>query len=71
MTKRLTFSVDEAAEMLGIRRSGLYNAIERGEIPCLRIGKRILITRQTLEGMLGKIDQDSPANEPVDRTREP
>ena len=49
---RLTYSVTEAAKALGLSRNSCYAACERGELPCLRIGKRILIPRAKLERLL-------------------
>jgi excisionase family DNA binding protein len=46
--ERLVYSVEEAAELLGISRAFCYEAVNRGEIPCLRIGRRILIPRSAL-----------------------
>ncbi len=50
--QRLTYSVDEAAELLGISRASAYEAIRRGEIPHIKIGKRILIPRVALDDLL-------------------
>jgi excisionase family DNA binding protein len=45
---KLTMSVEEAAEALGISKSAAYNAVHRGEIPSLRIGRRILVPQAGL-----------------------
>lgn len=45
---RLTYTVEEAAAVLGISRAFAYEAVHRGEIPHLRIGRRILIPRSAL-----------------------
>ena len=50
--EKRTFSVEEAAEFLGISRAGAYIAIRRGEIPHIRIGRSILIPRHALEQLL-------------------
>ena len=42
----------EAAEALGISRNKGYMAARRGEIPTIKIGKRILVPRAALERML-------------------
>jgi len=52
MTERLTLTVVEASELLGVSRNSLYEAIRRGEVPHLRIGRRIVIPRRQLEGLL-------------------
>jgi excisionase family DNA binding protein len=51
-TQRLTMTVEEAAEVLGISRATAYDAVSRGEIPCIRIGRRILIPKVALERLL-------------------
>ena len=48
----LAFSVAETARLLGLSREGAYQAIHRGDIPAVRIGKRILVPRAALEQLL-------------------
>lgn len=50
---RLTLTVEEAAETLGVSRAFAYEAVRRGEIPSIRIGRRILIPKVGLERLLG------------------
>ena len=38
-----TVSVPKAAEALSISRSGAYAAVRRGDIPSIRIGKRVVV----------------------------
>jgi excisionase family DNA binding protein len=45
---RATVSVPEAAKILGVSRSHLYNMINHGHIPALRLAKRRRITREWL-----------------------
>jgi excisionase family DNA binding protein len=47
-----TMSVDEAAGELGIGRNQAYAAAKAGQIPAIRIGKRLLVLRFPLERML-------------------
>ena len=49
---RLTYTVDEAAQLLGISRNSAYEAVRRGEIPTISIGRRILVPRNRLEELL-------------------
>jgi len=49
---RLTYSVEETAKILGLGRTATYQGIERGEIPSIRIGKRILVPGVALEQLL-------------------
>ena len=55
-TEKLTLTVDEAAQALGLSRNSCYQAVETGALPSLRIGKRILIPRFALERLLAGID---------------
>jgi excisionase family DNA binding protein len=48
----LALSVAETARLLGLSREGAYQAVRRGEIPSIRIGKRILVPRTALELLL-------------------
>jgi excisionase family DNA binding protein len=41
------------AELLGISRSAAYRAVARGEIPTIRIGRRLLVPTAKLYAMLG------------------
>jgi excisionase family DNA binding protein len=49
---RLTYTVEEAARLLGISRNSAYEAVRRGELPTIRLGRRILIPRSRLEDFL-------------------
>lgn len=51
-----TVSVEYAAAMLGLGRNTVYCAIRRGELPVLRIGRRIVVRRATLERLLADPD---------------
>lgn len=48
----LTVSVERAAHLLGLGRTTLYAAIRRGEVPALRIGRRCVVRRSTLDRLL-------------------
>ena len=49
---RLTLTVQEAAQRLGIGRAQGYAAARLGQIPTIRIGKRLLVPVAALERML-------------------
>lgn len=46
---RLTVSVEEAAVLLGISRALAYELVRRGELPRLRLGRRVVVPRKALE----------------------
>jgi len=61
--ERLTFSVEEAAELIGVGRSAAYEAVRRGEIPVIRIGRRVLVPRSRLFQMLNGSAPETPGTE--------
>lgn len=50
---RLTYTIDEAAVLLGVSRNFAYAQVEKGAIPSVRLGRRRLIPRAALEKLLG------------------
>jgi excisionase family DNA binding protein len=47
---RLTVPVwPDAAQTLGIGRNAAYDAIARGEIPVIRLGRKLLVPKRALE----------------------
>jgi excisionase family DNA binding protein len=57
MERDRVYSVDEAARKLKIERKTAYVAIQRGEIPSIRIGRRILVPAAAFNRLL---DEGSP-----------
>jgi excisionase family DNA binding protein len=51
-TNPTVLTVVEVAKILRIGKISAYQAIERGEVPSIRIGRRILIPRFALEQLL-------------------
>ena len=47
------YTVVEAAQLVGVGRSTMYELVSRGEVASIRLGRKVLITRTTLEGLLG------------------
>lgn len=52
----LTYTVDEAADLLGVARSVAYEAVRNGSIPATRVGRRWLIPRQRFHDWLNGMD---------------
>jgi excisionase family DNA binding protein len=64
-TDRLCLTVDEAREILGISRGLMYEAVRTGQVPSIRVGKRILIPQHAFYRFLGVItDRESNDSEP-------
>ncbi len=60
----LTITVPEAGRLLGIGRDAAYAAAERGELPCLRLGRRLVVPVPRLLDLLGVTSTQSPPCDP-------
>ena len=49
---KLTYTVTEMYKRLGICRALAYRLISDGSIPCIRLGKKILISKSYIDGVL-------------------
>ena len=49
---RLVLTVTEAAAALGISRAHAYELVARGELPSLRLGRRIVVPRRGLQRLI-------------------
>ena len=61
---RQTLTVEEAAAVLGIGRNSAYQAVASGQLPVIRIGRRLLLPRAALERLLAEAqaaEQKQPA----------
>jgi excisionase family DNA binding protein len=58
--RRATCTVEEAAQRLGVSRNHAYAAVQRGEIPAVRVGRRWLVLNAPFERML-EGEQKKPA----------
>ena len=52
LAQRRTEEVERAAKILGISRNSAYQACHSGELPMIRIGKRILVAKMAIEKLL-------------------
>lgn len=50
--ERLTYTVTEAAELLGISRTSAYECVRRGDIPSIALGRRLVVSRVALLRLL-------------------
>lgn len=50
--RRPTVPVDVAAELLGISRASAFRAVHRGQLPAIRIGRRIVVPTAGLLALL-------------------
>jgi excisionase family DNA binding protein len=52
-----TLTVEQAGQTLGICRNAAYSAVKAGEIPSIRIGRRVLVPKVAFERMLAEAGQ--------------
>jgi excisionase family DNA binding protein len=63
-------SVDEVAVLLSLSRHSAYEGVKAGEIPSVRIGRRVLVPTAGLRALLG-IERREPSDEPGHRQDQP
>ena len=56
----LTYTVDQAAPLSGLGRAAFYAGCHRGEIPSLRVGRRLLIPKRAFHQWLDGVTEVSP-----------
>lgn len=49
---RPTLTVEETADLLGMGRTAMYEAVRRGEVPSITLGRRVLVPVPALARML-------------------
>lgn len=54
----LTVTVTEAADLLGISKTLAYALVRRREIPCIRLGRRVVVPRRALDEMVGSLPSE-------------
>jgi excisionase family DNA binding protein len=50
--ERLTYTVEEAGEILGLGRGLAYKLARGGELPVIKLGNRLLVPRAALQRLL-------------------
>lgn len=57
----LTYGIEEVARLLGVGRNQAYQAARNGDLPTIRLGKRLLVSRIALHKILvdGKLQTRS------------
>ena len=50
--ERKTYDIEQVSRLLGIGRNQAYEAVKRGDIPTIKIGKRFLVPKTALDRLL-------------------
>jgi excisionase family DNA binding protein len=56
---RITLTVEEAGARLGISRTLAYELVRRGDIPSIRLGRRVLVPIRALELMVESVASET------------
>jgi excisionase family DNA binding protein len=54
---RLAYSPAEAAALIGISRARLYQLLDDGTLPSVKLGRRRLIRHQALDDLLARLEE--------------
>jgi excisionase family DNA binding protein len=57
VSERLALSVEEAGALLGISRDLAYDLVARWELPSVRLGRRLVVSRRALEDALARLTE--------------
>lgn len=63
-SERLTFTVREVAQRLGVSSKLVYQQIERGDIKALTFGRRRLIPKAELNRLVAPLESASNTSDP-------
>jgi excisionase family DNA binding protein len=65
-SERPVLTVQEVAELFGVSRWLVQQSARTGELPCIRLGRRILFSRARVESLLiGDVAGPTPPEEPA------
>lgn len=54
-TERRTLTVEEAGQQLGVCRNTAYTLAKSGQLPTIRMGRRLLVPKAALDRLLGNL----------------
>ena len=60
--ERLTYTVKEVAQALGISKEAVWDRVWDGTIPSVRVGRRVLVPRRALERFVDPAETATSAN---------
>jgi excisionase family DNA binding protein len=55
----MTLSVEHAARLIGVSRTTAYRLVRDGELPGIKVGRRVLVLKKPLMEMLGAEEDTS------------
>ena len=64
--RRMTYSVEDAAAILGVSKSKIYDSVRNGELRGVQVGRRVVVPCDVLEKLVGALSIGEP-REPRER----
>ncbi len=61
MNKIATYSVKEAASILGVSNTTMYQFVKSGFVPCFRVGARYFIPKKRFENWIENLGEEEEA----------
>lgn len=58
--RTLVLTVEEAAELLGISRGLAYELVRKGDLPSIRLGRRLVVPRRRLLALVDGGASETP-----------
>lgn len=52
--EQMTYSIEEAAKLIGVSKSFMYKLARNREVPVLKLGKRLVIPRHKFHEFINK-----------------
>lgn len=52
--EQMTYSIEEAAKLIGVSKSFMYKLARNQEVPVLKLGKRLVIPRHKFHEFINK-----------------
>ena len=59
MSEKLVYGVKETADLLGLCLNTTYALVASGEIPSVKIGKRVVVPKARLMGLLNSGEKEA------------
>ena len=57
--ERLTYTTQEAMEKITVSRNWFYGAVKRGDIPSIKIGRKILIPKKAFDELFNGSSEET------------
>jgi len=67
---KFAYSIDEAADLLSVRRDSIYELIQSEKLGSFKIGSRRLVAHRQLEAFIETVTVSGDTSQPIDEIKE-